>query len=95
MIIEPLSTKNIIYLFIYLKILKIKMEKMNDILNVKNEVRFLIRTLRTFLVFRAANELDTGEQRYAAGQQHCEAAQIHVPLAASVSGGCVPSTVIN
>lgn len=66
---------------------------MNDnMIDCINE-RFLIRTLRTFLVFRAANELDTGEQRDTAGQKHCEATQIHVPLATCVSCGCVPSAI--
>lgn len=50
-----------------------------------------VRTLRTFQVFRAAHELDAGEQGYTAGQQHREASQVHVPLAAGVCGGRVPS----
>lgn len=50
-----------------------------------------VRTLRTFQVFRAAHELNTGEQGDTARQQHREATQIHISLPAGLRRRRVPS----
>lgn len=41
-------------------------------------------------MLRAAHELDAGEQRDAAGQQHGEATHLHVPVLAGGRPGLVP-----
>ena len=47
----------------------------------------------TFQVFGTADELDAGEQRDAAGEQHREAAQVHVALAARIRRRGIPSVI--
>lgn len=54
-----------------------------------------VRTLRTFEVFRTAHEFDAREQGYSAGQQHCKAPQIHIPLSAGVCCGRIPPGTVN
>lgn len=51
----------------------------------------VVRTLRTFQVFRAAYKFHTGEQGYTAREQHREATQIHVSLPTGLRRSGVPT----
>lgn len=50
----------------------------------------IFKSSLTFEVLWAAHELDTGEQRDSAGQQHGEASHLHVSVLACGGAGLIP-----